>query len=153
MSKQLEYFFQILVIEYQRQIITAMERTACFSPHLCSVITFEPIMIYTCSTTQNDRQNFSFVKDAYVDGKKLTRNGRKMATYYAASFLPHYRRVLFSHLLVFNLWLHFVLIECLFKQIRHTSQNNYINCLFMATVRTLPSALACIASLPFRSSR
>ena len=43
------------------------------------------------------------MKDIYVDGEKLARNGRKTATYYAASFLPHYRRVLFSHLLVFNL--------------------------------------------------
>ena len=39
------------------------------------------------------------MKDTYVDGEKLARNGRKTATYYAASFLPHYRRVLFSHLL------------------------------------------------------
>ena len=62
-------------------------------------------MIYTCSAPQNDRQNFSFVKDTYVDGKTLARNGQKTATYYAAPFLPHYRRVLFSHLLVFNLWL------------------------------------------------
>ena len=45
------------------------------------------------------------MKDTYVDGKKLARNGQKTATYYAASFLPHYRRVLFLHLLVFNLWL------------------------------------------------
>ena len=43
------------------------------------------------------------MKDTYVDGKKVARNGRKMATYYAASFLFHYRRVLFLHLLVFNL--------------------------------------------------
>ena len=43
------------------------------------------------------------MKDTYVDGKKLARNGQKTATYYAASFLSHYRRVLFSHLLVFNL--------------------------------------------------
>ena len=43
------------------------------------------------------------MKGTYVDGKKLAKNGRKTATYYAASFLPHYRRVLFSHLLVFNL--------------------------------------------------
>ena len=41
------------------------------------VITFEPIMIKTCSAPQNDRQNFSFVKDTYVDGKKLARNGQK----------------------------------------------------------------------------
>ena len=44
------------------------------------------------------------MRDTYVDGEKLAKNGLKMATYYAASFLPHYRRVLFSHLLVFNLW-------------------------------------------------
>ena len=42
------------------------------------VITFEPIMIQTCSAAQNDRQNFSFVKDTYVDGEKLARNGRKL---------------------------------------------------------------------------
>ena len=67
------------------------------------VITFEPIMIQTCSSPQNDRLNFSFVN---LDGKKLARNGQKTATYYAASFLPHYRRVQFSHLLVFSLWLY-----------------------------------------------
>ena len=39
------------------------------------VKTFEPIMIKTCSAPQNDR--LSFVKDTYVDGKKLARNGRK----------------------------------------------------------------------------
>ena len=44
------------------------------------------------------------MKDSYVDCEKLARNGRKTAIYFAASFLPHYRRVLFSHLLVFNLW-------------------------------------------------
>ena len=26
-------------------------------------------MVQTCSAPQNDRQNFSFVKDTYVDGK------------------------------------------------------------------------------------
>ena len=36
----------------------------------------------------------------------LARNGQKTATYYAASFIPHYRRVLFSHLLVFKLYCH-----------------------------------------------
>ena len=39
--------------------------------------TFKPIMIYTCLAPQNDHQNFIFVKDTYVDGKKLARNGRK----------------------------------------------------------------------------
>ena len=58
---------------------------------------------YDLRPAQNDRQNFNFVKDTSVDGKKLATNCQKMATYYAASFLPHYRRVLFSHLLAFNL--------------------------------------------------
>ena len=44
------------------------------------------------------------MKDTYIDGKKLARNGQKTATYLAASFLSHYRRILFSNLLVFNLW-------------------------------------------------
>ena len=30
---------------------------------------------------QNDRLNLSFVKDMYVDGKKLARNGRKTVIY------------------------------------------------------------------------
>ena len=44
------------------------------------VITFEPVMIQTCSALKNDRLNFSFVKDTYVDGEKLARNGQKTAT-------------------------------------------------------------------------
>ena len=44
------------------------------------VIIHEPIKIQTCSAPQNDRLNFSFVKDTYVDGEKLARNGQKMAT-------------------------------------------------------------------------
>jgi hypothetical protein len=43
------------------------------------VITFEPIELQTRSAPQNDRLNLSFVKDTYVDGKKVARNGRKMA--------------------------------------------------------------------------
>ena len=35
------------------------------------VITFEPIKIQTHSTPQNDRLNFSFVKDTHVDGGNL----------------------------------------------------------------------------------
>ena len=45
------------------------------------VITFEPIIIQTCSAPQKDRLNFSFVKDTYVGAKKMTRNGRKMAIF------------------------------------------------------------------------
>ena len=42
-----------------------------------SLITFEPIEIQTCSASQNDRLNFSFVKDTRVVGEKMTRCGRK----------------------------------------------------------------------------
>ena len=41
------------------------------------VITFKPIKIQTCLAPQNDRLNLSFVKDIYVDGVKLARNGLK----------------------------------------------------------------------------
>ena len=53
-----------------------------FASFAFCVITFEPIMIQTCSAPQNDRLNFSFVKDIKVVVKKMTRNRRKMATYY-----------------------------------------------------------------------
>ena len=43
------------------------------------VITFEPNELQTRSAPQNDRLNLSFVKDTYVVGKKMTRNGRKSA--------------------------------------------------------------------------
>ena len=36
------------------------------------VITLEPIKIQTHSAPQNDRLNFSFVKDIHVDGGNLT---------------------------------------------------------------------------------
>ena len=43
------------------------------------LITFEPIEVQTRSAPQTDRLNLSFVKDIYVDGRKLARNGRKTA--------------------------------------------------------------------------
>ena len=46
---------------------------------------------------------------------KMAKNWLEMATYYAAYFLPHYRRALFSHLLVFNLW---KLVEYLTKPVQ-----------------------------------
>ena len=64
-------------------------------------ITFEPIEVQTRSSPQNDRLNLYFVKDTYVDGKKLARNGRKMASYHSASFPPHYRRTLLTALSFF----------------------------------------------------
>ena len=45
------------------------------------VIKFVPIKIQTWSAPQNDRLNLSFVKYEYKVGKKMTRNGHKMAIY------------------------------------------------------------------------
>ena len=42
-------------------------------------IAIEPIKLQTHSASQNDRLNLSFVKDIYVDGGKVARNGRKTA--------------------------------------------------------------------------
>ena len=41
------------------------------------VITFEPIKFKTCSTPQNDRLNFSFVKDIHIVGEKMAKYIRK----------------------------------------------------------------------------
>ena len=41
-------------------------------------ITFEQIKIQKRSTPQNECLNLSFVKNIYVVGKKMTRNGRKI---------------------------------------------------------------------------
>ena len=43
------------------------------------VIDFDPIGISTCLALQNNSQNLNFVKDVCVDGKKMARNGYKMA--------------------------------------------------------------------------
>ena len=45
------------------------------------VITFEAIDVQTRSAPQNGHLNLSFVKDIYVDGGKLAKNGRKMMIY------------------------------------------------------------------------
>ena len=49
----------------QNRTKTKMEKIA-----FC-VITFDPIKIQTHSAPQNDRLNFSFVKDIHVDGRYL----------------------------------------------------------------------------------
>ena len=49
----------------QNRTKTKMEKIA-----FC-VITFDPIKIQTHSAPQNDRLNFSFVKDIHVDGGNL----------------------------------------------------------------------------------
>ena len=43
------------------------------------VITFEPIKIQTCSASQNDYLNLSFVKVIHVVVKKMVRKGRQTA--------------------------------------------------------------------------
>ena len=43
------------------------------------VITFVVIKNQTHSASQNDRLDLSFVKDIYVDGGKVARNGHKTA--------------------------------------------------------------------------
>ena len=45
------------------------------------VITFEPIKIQKRSAPQNDRLNLSFVKDIYVNAKKMARKFGKMVIY------------------------------------------------------------------------
>ena len=39
------------------------------------------ILNKTCLAPQNDRLNLSFMKDMYVDGENLARNGHKTAIY------------------------------------------------------------------------
>ena len=56
-----------------------------FASFAFCVITFEPIMIQTCSAPQNDRLNFSFVKDIKVVVEKTARNCRKTAIYHFVS--------------------------------------------------------------------
>ena len=51
------------------------------------VITFEPIKIQTHSAPQNDRLNFSFVKDTHVNGGNLARNSCKTAICQSTFFL------------------------------------------------------------------
>ena len=42
-------------------------------------VAFDPIKIQTCLAPQNDCQHLIFLKDYYVVGEKMTRNGPKMA--------------------------------------------------------------------------
>ena len=55
----------------QNRTKTKMEKIA-----FC-VITFDQIKIQTHSAPQNDRLNFSFVKDIHVVGEKVAINSRK----------------------------------------------------------------------------
>ena len=44
-------------------------------------VPFAPIKIQKGSAPQNDRLNLSFVKDTYVNAKKMPRKGGKMVIY------------------------------------------------------------------------
>ena len=65
----------------QNRTKTKMEKIA-----FC-VITFHPIKIKTHSAPQNDRLNFSFVKDIHVDGGNLAWNSFKTAICQCTFFL------------------------------------------------------------------
>ena len=41
----------------------------------------EPIKLQTCSASQNDRLNLSFVKDTYGNAQKMARKSGKMVIY------------------------------------------------------------------------
>ena len=62
------------------------------------VITFEPIMIQTCSAPQNDRLIFSFVKDIKVGVEKMTPSWSKNGLLSAASFVFRNHRTEFATL-------------------------------------------------------
>ena len=44
-------------------------------------IAIGPIKVQTCSASQNDRLNLSFVKDTYDNAEKMVRKGGKMVIY------------------------------------------------------------------------
>ena len=41
------------------------------------LVAFDPIKIQICLAPQNDLQRLNFVKDRYVVGEQMTKNGRK----------------------------------------------------------------------------
>ena len=51
------------------------------------VVAFDPIQIQTSQAPQNVPLIPSFVKDINVVGRKMARNGRKMATYDSKNFI------------------------------------------------------------------
>ena len=67
------------------------------------VITFETIKIQTHSAPQNDRLNFSFVKDIHVDGGNLAWNSCKtvicQSTFFLDTLYVTSSRIVFVHFL------------------------------------------------------
>ena len=69
-----------------------------FASFAFCVITFEPIMIQTCSESQNDCLNFSLVKDLKVVVEKMTRHHHKMIGKTADSFTLSFSQHVYSGL-------------------------------------------------------
>ena len=112
-----EFFFLLLLYSYcYQRVIRRESKTDSYSKDLLflacvafCVITFEPIMIQTCSAPQNDHLIFSFVKDIKVVVKKMTRNRRKTATYstaqkHAVLIVQVRFRLQYSFLYAFNIY-------------------------------------------------
>ena len=85
------------------------------------VISFEPIEIKTRSAAQNDRLNLSFVKDIYVDSKKLARNGRQTTIY--ISWVSQVRKNIFAFC--------FITFELIEVQTHSAPQNECLNLRFV----------------------
>ena len=52
-------------------------KNTVFKQIVVYVVAFDPIKIQTCLAPQNECQHLSFVKDTYVVGEQMTKNGRK----------------------------------------------------------------------------
>ena len=58
------------------------EKSCIFSRLLVTApFALEPIEVKTCSATQKDHLNLSFVKGVYIASKNLVQNGQKTAIY------------------------------------------------------------------------
>ena len=72
--------------------------SGCWPQVISEAVTFEPIKIYTNYSPQIDQISLSFVKDEYTFGKKMARNGCKMAilwvSFISKRSIRHYRTVL-----------------------------------------------------------
>ena len=95
-----------------------LEVTASFA--FC-VITFESIEIQTHSAPQNDYLNLSFVKDIYVDGRKLARNGQNTTIYIL--WVSQVQKNIFA----FSVWT----IEPIELQTLPALQNDHLNLSFV----------------------
>ena len=73
-----DYYSKYTYCFPRAHIVVVAENTEIKNLTFCA-ITFEPIKIWTHEAPQNDRLNFSFVTDIIVNGKKMSRNGCKMA--------------------------------------------------------------------------